>query len=110
MKSVYICHPLRGKTGTPEEIRGNPEKIDKLCLALAEDFKEHLILSPLHAFSFYDPRGPQEQVMGQCLAMLDKSDELWVFDDWKNSRGCRAEIEYAKQQGKKVRFVTSAGV
>lgn len=104
MKSAYICHPLRGKTGSPEEIRTNLERIDEICKNLAAIYPDVLVLSPLHAFNFYDPRGPQEQVLGQCVAMLEKADELWVFGDWRESRGCRMEIEYARRLGKEVEF------
>lgn len=77
-RSAYICHPLRGKSGSPEEIRSNLERIDEICKDLAEDYPDVLVLSPLHAFGFYDPRGCQEQVLGQCVALLEKCDELWV--------------------------------
>lgn len=104
MKSAYICHPLRGRTGSPEEIKSNLERIDEICKNLAAIYPDVLLLSPLHAFSFYDPRGPQEQVLGQCVAMLERADELWVFGDWQESQGCRMEVEYAKRLGKGVEF------
>ena len=104
MKSAYICHPLRGRTGSPEEIKSNLERIDEIAKNLAAIYPDVLLLSPLHAFSFYDPRGCQAQVLGQCVAMLEKSDELWVFGEWKESQGCRMEVEYARRLGKGVEF------
>lgn len=108
MKSAYICHPLRGKTGSPEEIKSNLERIDEIAKNLAAIYPDVLLLSPLHAFSFYDPRGPQEQVLGQCVAMLERADEIWLFGDWRNSVGCTMEREYALQLGKKIIDMTDA--
>jgi hypothetical protein len=31
--------------------------------------------------------------------LLEKSDEMWVYGDWKNSKGCNMEIEYCKKFG-----------
>ncbi len=107
MKSAYICHPLRGRTGSPEEIRSNLERIDEIVKNLAAIYPDVLLLSPLHAFSFYDPRGPQEQVLGQCVAMLERADELWVFGEWWNSLGCLLEIDVARRSGKPVVDMTS---
>jgi len=104
MRSAYICHPLRGRTGSPEEIRSNLERIDEIAKNLSAIYPDVLLLSPLHAFAFYDPRGDQTQVLGQCVAMIEKADELWVFGDWKGSKGCRMEIEYAKKLGREVKF------
>ena len=104
MRSAYICHPLRGKTGSPEEIKSNLERIDEIAKNLAAIYPDVLLLSPLHAFAFYDPRGDQAQVLGQCVAMLELADELWVFGEWKESQGCRMEIEYARRLGKGVEF------
>lgn len=104
MRSAYICHPLRGKAGSPEEIKSNLERIDEICKNLSAIYPDVLLLSPLHAFAFYDPRGDQTQVLGQCVAMLERADELWVFGDWKESQGCRMEVEYARRLGKGVEF------
>lgn len=109
MKSAYICHPLRGRTGSPEEIKSNLERIDEIAKNLAAIYPDVLLLSPLHAFSFYDPRGPQEQVLGQCVAMLERADELWVFGEWWESRGCLMEIRHAYSLGKTIVDMTDKG-
>lgn len=96
-----------GKDRSPEEIKSNLERIDEIAKNLAAIYPDVLLLSPLHAFSFYDPRGPQEQVLGQCVAMLEKSDELWVFGEWWNSLGCLMEIDVARRSGKPVVDMTS---
>ncbi len=105
MRSAYICHPLRGKTGSHDEVQRNFVKVDRICKQIASDYPDVLVLSPLHAFGFYDPHGCQEQVLGQCVALLEKCDELWVFGEWQESRGCRMEIEHALSLGMRVCYM-----
>lgn len=102
MKAVYIAHPLRGKSGSPEEIRANLERIDEIVKNLAAIYPDVLILSPIHAFSFEDVNGPQDWVLGQCLRLIEKADEVWLFGDWRNSSGCVMESVYARRIGKRV--------
>ncbi len=104
-KSAYICHPLRGATGKQGEISENLRKIDLICKQLAKDYPDVLVLSPLHAFGFYDPQGCQKQVLGQCVALLEMCDELWVFGDFIESRGCRMEISHAIKLDKPVIYL-----
>ena len=88
MKKVYIAHPLRG------DVAGNMAKATQICKDLHQQ-GEVLPVSPLHAFSFVDPTGPQDVVLGYCLNMLRACDELWVHGDWEISEGCRMEVDFA---------------
>ena len=99
VKAVYVAHPLRGATGSPEEIRTNLERIDEIMKNFAAIYPNNLFISPLHAFSYYDARGPQKQVMRQCLAALDLCQEIWVCGEWRTSEGCKMELSYADSVG-----------
>lgn len=105
MKAVYIAHPLRGKSGSPEEIRANLERIDEIVKNLAAIYPDVLLLSPIHAFGYYDPQGDQKQVLAQCAALLGLADELWVFGDWESSQGCRMEMRLAEKCGITMRIM-----
>ena len=97
MKKIYIAHPLRGGPRDIDSIYENYLKADALMLMLTRkhENEEILFLSPIHAFSFASPLGRQEWVLGQCRALLELADELWVFGDWQGSEDCRMEIEHA---------------
>ena len=92
MKKVYIAHPLRG------DVVGNMEKVTLICQKLHQQ-GEVLPVSPLHAFSFVDPAGPQETVFQYCRSLLLACDELWVHGNWKESEGCRMEVDVAQTVG-----------
>ena len=111
MKKIYVAHPLRGGTRDINAIYENHLKSDALMLMLSRkhENEEILFLSPIHAFSFAPPLGRQEWVLGQCRALLELADELWVFGDWQGSEGCRMEIEHARKLGITVLFKGTQG-
>ena len=111
MKKVYIAHPLRGGTLDIQVVYKNLAEIEKLLqlLSAKHEYDDILFLSPLHAFSFVSPLGPQDWVLGQCRAMLDLCDELWAFGNWEDSEGCRMEVEYARKLGLTVVFEDALG-
>ena len=96
MKTIYVAHPLRG------DVRRNKYAVTDICQNLKAIYPDLLILSPIHAFSFEDVNGPQDWVLGQCLRLIEKADELWLFGDWRNSTGCVMESVYARRIGKRV--------
>ena len=97
MKKVYIAHPLRG------DVAGNMAKATQICQELHQQ-GEVLPVSPLHAFSFVDPTGPQEVVLAYCRSLLLACDELWVHGNWQESEGCRMEVDIAQFVGMPVVF------
>ena len=104
MRRVYIAHPLRGERLDIAEVERNVARVTELCRRVAEEHPDVLILSPIHAFDFVSPLGPQDWVMRQCLALLDLADELWVFGDWERSGGCCMEVGHARATGKLILF------
>ena len=98
-RKIYISHPLRnGKTGDEliAEVEKNRKKVSQICSDLLHERDDILILSPIHAFGFISPTGDQTQAFEQCKSLLELADELWVYGDWRNSEGCRIEIQYAE--------------
>ena len=104
MRKVYIAHPLRGERLDIAVIERNVARVTEICRRVAEEYPNVLLLSPIHAFDFISPLGPQDWVLAQCRALLDVADELWVFGDWECSEGCRMEVEHARRTGKTIVF------
>jgi len=103
MKKVYIAHPLRG------DIEANMKKADDICKRLSG----HgciIPFSPLHAFGFLSAQGDQSIAMKYCFALLASCNELWVHGNWRQSEGCLMEIEFAKQRGMTIRYISDCGV
>ena len=96
MKTVYIAHPLRG------DIENNIQRVNNICQQYHAEGKI-IPISPLHAFGFVDPNGPQELVFEYCRVLLSKCDELWLHGDWIKSEGCRMEVGFANRLGIPVR-------
>ena len=104
MRKVYIAHPLRGERLDIAEVERNISRVTELCRHVAEERSDVLILSPIHAFDFVSPLGPQDWVIRQCLALLDVINELWMFGNWKRSEGCRMEVSHARGTKKLILF------
>ena len=91
---IYIAHPLRG------DVEGNKKKVTEIMQGILE--KEILAISPVHAFGYVDPEGPQRRVMTECIRLLERCTDLWVYGDAesiRNSTGVVTEIAYARAVG-----------
>ena len=96
---IYIAHPLRG------DVEGNKKKVTEIMQGILE--KEILAISPVHAFGYVDPEGPQRRVMTECIRLLERCTDLWVYGDAEsisNSTGVMAEVAYARAVGIPVTF------
>jgi dephospho-CoA kinase len=89
-KTIYISHPYGGK----EE---NKKKIEELVLCLMELFPSYRFVSAVHAFGYQYNSISYERGLEECLWLLDKSDEMWIFGDYETSKGCLAEIEHCEK-------------
>lgn len=89
-KTIYIAHPFSNK----EE---NKREVESIIEQLQAKYPEYLFISPIHAFSFAYNKYCYEYGMNMCLALLSKCDEVWMFGDWENSRGCRTEHRFADE-------------
>lgn len=87
---VYISHPYGGK-------RENRRTVADLFRKLQERHPDILFLSSIHAFAPIYQTVSYEDGLNRCLWLLDQCTEMWVFGDYKNSVGCKAEIEYCRE-------------
>jgi len=58
----------------------------------------HIVINPALL-----PNGlPHNKYMPMCLSMIEGADAVYMFNDWKNSKGALLELAYANYQGKTV--------
>lgn len=88
-KIVYVSHPFQDKLS-------NLREIENIILSLKKQYPNYLFISPSHTFSFEYTYTDFETGMQYCYWLLRKCDECWVFGDWENSNGCKAEIMYCR--------------
>lgn len=91
-KLIYTAHPYSG-------LKKNEEKIANIILELQKQYPNYLFISPIHCFSYAYHKTDYQTGIDMCLNLLNMCDEMWVFGDWKNSKGCNMEIEHCKQNG-----------
>jgi len=95
VKVIYFAHPYNNDPN-------NKKKIEEI---IKEYYTPGMIpISPINSFGFMYDQYPYEEGMHHCTFLLDKVDEIWMFGDWKSSRGCRYEMEYAILHGIRIVF------
>lgn len=92
-KFVYIVHPLTTH-GIPEI---NRQRVNDICKQITIETPDVIIISPIHAFSFFQVTGSQDKVIECCKKLIMRCDEIWFFGEWWKSNGCKKELIHAKQ-------------
>ncbi len=88
-KVIYISHPFQGK-------QENLDSIQAIILDLLKQYPTYLFISPVHAFGFEYKELDYQRGLNECLWLMLKADEVWVYGDYENSTGCQREIELCK--------------
>lgn len=86
---IYISHPYGGK-------QENKQKVEEIINKLVQTNPENTYISPIHCFGFMYDAISYEQGLEMCLNLLERCDKMMVFGNWKNSRGCTAEVLFAE--------------
>ena len=107
MKKAYIAHPLRGaRPYSEEQCIINKERINRICMTIAEKYRDITPVSPVHAFDFLDPLTcDQKLVMKYCCELLNSCGELWLFEGWRLSSGCPKELKSFSARNGQSRIV-----
>lgn len=87
---VYVCHPYQGKAE-------NAEKAEEVMKKLTERYPNYLFLSGINSFGYVYFDTDYQRGLDMCLWLLDKCDEMWVYGDYRNSKGCMKEIEFCME-------------
>lgn len=89
MSMIYISHPYGGQAE-------NKQMVEGIIRELALSHPENTYVSPIHCFGFMYDLVQYETGLEMCLNLLKACDKMYVFGDWKNSRGCTAEVLFAE--------------
>ena len=89
---AYLAHPYGGS-------QDNVTRAAALRQTLQQNRPDVTIFSPVEHFSPLEGRVEERKVIHHCLAMLRRSDVLWVAPGYEGSHGCAMEIAYAHAHG-----------
>ena len=89
---IYISHPYGRK-------KANMDAIESIATDLAAKDKDNVYVSPVHCFGYLYNEVPYLHGLGMCIELLSRCDKMLVYGDWRNSVGCKAEIEYCEAHG-----------
>lgn len=87
------------------KITGNPNFKDDFKKAELElRLKGHKVLNPADTIARIDGL-KHEEYLHICLAMIDVADAVAFLPNWKDSKGAKIEMEYAKKANKKIMYL-----
>ena len=66
--------------------------------------KGHIVLNPADTVARIDGL-KHEEYLHICLAMIDIADAVTFLPNWKDSKGAKMEMEYAKKANKKIMYL-----
>ena len=90
MVVCYLSHPF---SGDEEKNRAAAEAIQR---ALQERYPRTLYINPLANFEALEGM-EYDTIMGYCLELLYRCDAIVMAGDYRTSRGCIAELAYARE-------------
>lgn len=89
---IYVSHPF-------SNIQENKQKVEDIVRKLAKKHLENIFISPVHCFGFMYNDFDYDTGLNMCLELLKRCDIMYVYGDWENSKGCKAEIKFCEENG-----------
>lgn len=99
---AYLAHPYAPivenlKVFTGEIKESNVEETGDIAYEIIKKYPNLTILSPLHAYSFFEGKDMEEtEILWYDFRLLNSCTFLILSGYWRQSRGCMAEYGYAK--------------
>lgn len=95
MSRIYISGAITGTEDFTERFSRAEERLKAAG---------HMVYNPEHANSYMPDGTTYEEHMKVSFCLLDLADTIYMLWGWKNSKGARRELEYAKEKGKAIIF------
>lgn len=95
MRMYYVSHPFTG------DEEWNKKDAREQVARLKKENPQYLFINPLDAFTYAEDL-TYEEIIKQCLELVQKCDGLVLTGDWKKSRGCLLERKEAEQYGLEI--------
>jgi len=89
MKMIYLSHPYTG-----DELK-NIADADEYTKRLSEKFSDMIFINPLDTMKHMVGMD-YDIILNQCIELLNRCDYAIMLGDWKNSKGCMAELKNAQ--------------
>lgn len=102
MKLIYLAHPYGG------DAQKGIEAVLLEYRLMERNPRDH-IFNAVRYFSYFAGFLPEGEIVRNCLDMVGRCDEVWVSPGWRDSPGCKAEIQEAARLNIKVRYLTEVG-
>ena len=99
MRMIYLAHPFGG-------LKENVDKVKKIILGLIHKHPDCTFYSPLHAIGFFYSQLTYLNGMEHCFEVLSRCDELWLTGNWRESRGCKLEFDFATERSMIIKELT----
>ena len=91
MEMIYISHPYTGKE------KKNCKEAERIAMGLSRKYPYIVFVNPLNAMQHLkDTDITYNTVLEQCKLLLSKCDGIIMAGDWEKSKGCLAELSFAK--------------
>jgi len=84
------------------KITDNPDYMEQF--AIAESFLKlsgHAVMNP----TILPPGFEHHEYMKICFSMIDVCEEVYMLDNWQDSKGAMMEHDYAIKTGKTINYV-----
>lgn len=103
---AYLAHPYTSTSHSPGQYTSpqlNREDTGKITWRLMRRYTNLTIISPLHAYSFFEGKELKEtEILKYDFRLLSRCDILILSGNWRNSKGCMSEYGYAKAKGIRI--------
>jgi len=95
---IYLSHIYKG-------LQSNADEVAMVMLKLVKRYPNLNFFSPIHNFPFYDDLDYSTGLQ-KCIDFLPYCEFMLVIGDWRDSKGCTAEIEFCKKHNIPIKFCT----
>lgn len=100
---AYLAHPYSPTPNSLATKEFNLMDTGNIAYEIMKKYPNLTIISPLHAYSFFEGKGMEEtDILRYDFRLLNNCTLLILSGYWRQSRGCMSEYGYAKARGIRI--------